>query len=81
MRLTDDQLAARKRRNLAIAGALVAFIVLVFIVTVLNLRRNIEARKTAMEQAPVATIIIPPGPAPAAAPNAAAAQPQPEVRP
>lgn len=43
MRLTPDQLNARKRRNLAIAGGLVLFIVLVFLATVLNLKRNIES--------------------------------------
>ncbi|QBX38261.1 hypothetical protein E4M02_09915 [Brevundimonas sp. S30B] len=80
MRLTDDQLAARKRRNLAIAGALVAFIVLVFIVTVLNLRRNIEAGKVERE-AGLATAVVPPGPAPASAPAALVVQPSPEARP
>ncbi|HZW17101.1 MAG TPA: hypothetical protein VFF66_12725 [Brevundimonas sp.] len=40
MRLTPEQLAARKRRNLALAGALVAFIVLVFATTVLKLNAN-----------------------------------------
>lgn len=44
MRLTPDQLAARKKRNLAIALGLVVFMVLVFAATVLNLRRNIEVR-------------------------------------
>jgi hypothetical protein len=43
-RLTPEQLKARSKRNLAIAGALVAFIVLVFGVTVLNLKRNLDAR-------------------------------------
>jgi hypothetical protein len=43
-RLTPEELSARKKRNLAIAGALVVFIVLVFCVTVLNLKRNVEAR-------------------------------------
>lgn len=47
-RLTPEQLQARNKRNLAIAGALVAFIVLVFSVTVLNLKRNIDARKEAI---------------------------------
>ncbi len=47
-RLTPEELAARDRRNLAIAGALGAFIVLVFTVTVLNLKRNIDARKDAI---------------------------------
>jgi hypothetical protein len=40
MRLTPEQLAARKRRNFALAGALVAFIVLVFATTVLKLQGN-----------------------------------------
>lgn len=44
MRLTPEELRARKRRNLAIAGVLVAFIVLVFGVTVLNLKRNMDQR-------------------------------------
>lgn len=47
-RLTPEELQARQKRNLAIAGALVAFIVLVFTVTVLNLKRNIDARKEAI---------------------------------
>ncbi len=47
-RLTPEELQARKKRNLAIAGALVAFVVLVFAVTVLNLKRNIEARTDAI---------------------------------
>ena len=47
-RLTPQEMSARNKRNLAIAGALVAFIVLVFAVTVLNLKRNIEARADAI---------------------------------
>jgi hypothetical protein len=47
-RLTPEELAARKKRNLAIAGALVAFIILVFGVTVLNLKRNLDAREAAL---------------------------------
>lgn len=47
-RLTPEELQARNKRNLAIAGALVAFIVLVFTVTVLNLKRNIDARAHAI---------------------------------
>jgi cytochrome c-type biogenesis protein CcmE len=47
-RLTPVELQARNKRNLAIAGVLVAFIVLVFTVTVLNLKRNIDARKEAI---------------------------------
>ena len=40
MRLTPEQLAARKKRNRALAGALVLFIVLVFTTTVLKLQGN-----------------------------------------
>ena len=40
MRLTPEQLSARKKRNLALAGVLVAFIVLVFATTVLKLQGN-----------------------------------------
>ena len=47
-RLTPEELSARKKRNLAIAGALVAFMVIVFCVTILNLKRNIDARTAAM---------------------------------
>ena len=47
-RLTPEELQARKKRNLAIAGVLVGFILLVFAVTVLNLKRNIDARKEAI---------------------------------
>mgnify|MGYP000246128790 CR=1 FL=1 len=47
-RLNPDQLLARKKRNTALAGVLVAFIVLVFGVTVLNLKRNIDTRKEAI---------------------------------
>jgi cytochrome c-type biogenesis protein CcmE len=47
-RLTPEEMSARNKRSLAIAGALVAFIVLVFAVTVLNLKRNIEARADAI---------------------------------
>jgi hypothetical protein len=47
-RLTPEELTARKKRNLAIAGALIVFIVLVFGVTVLNLKRNLDAREAAL---------------------------------
>lgn len=69
--LTDEQVRARKRRNVAIAMGLVGFIVLVFVVTVTNLQRNTEARKAA-EAAAVGTVLQadPTLPAPAAAPAA-----------
>lgn len=47
-RLTPEQLNARNKRSLAIAGVLVAFVVLVFGVTVLNLKRNLDARAEAV---------------------------------
>ena len=43
MRLTPEELRARKRRNIALALGLVAFIVLVFVTTVLRLHANIGA--------------------------------------
>lgn len=55
IKLTDEQVRARKRRNVAIALGLVGFIVLVFVVTVVNLQRNTEARKAA-EAAALATV-------------------------
>ncbi|MDZ4363391.1 hypothetical protein [Brevundimonas sp.] len=52
VRLTPEQLTARNRRNRAIATGLIAFMVLIFVVTALNLKRNIDAR--AALNAPVA---------------------------
>lgn len=43
IRLTPDEQAARNRRNVALALGLVAFIVVVFTVTVLRLSANIAA--------------------------------------
>ncbi len=40
-KLTEEEEAARKKRNFAIAGGLVAFMVLVFLITVLRLSQNI----------------------------------------
>lgn len=51
MRLTDEELTARKRRNLWIALGLVAFMVLVFLTTFLRLQQNIA---DAAAPAPVA---------------------------
>ena len=44
MRLSPQELAARKKRNLAIAAALVVFILLVFGTTVANFKRNMDER-------------------------------------
>ncbi len=41
MRLTPEELAARKRRNVAIALGLVVFMVLMFTITVLRLQANV----------------------------------------
>ena len=41
MRLTPEELKARKRRNLAIALGLVAFMALVFVTTLLRLQANV----------------------------------------
>lgn len=47
MRLTPEQLSARKKRNVALAVALVAFIVLVFATTVLRMKSNMDERQAA----------------------------------
>lgn len=41
--LTEDQLAARKKRNIAIAWSLVGFMVVVFLVTVTRLSQNVAS--------------------------------------
>jgi hypothetical protein len=53
MRLTPEELAARKRRNRWLAFALVGFIVVVFATTVLRLHSN-NTQRQAMEQAAAA---------------------------
>ena len=54
MRLTTEQLEARNKRNRALAGALVVFIVLVFTVTVLKMKGNMDDRQEAAAAAPAA---------------------------
>ena len=49
MRLTPEEPRARKRRNVWIAAALVAFIVLVFTTTVLRLQQNQAAERALLE--------------------------------
>lgn len=73
IQLTDEQVRARKRRNLALAGGLVGFIVLVFLATMINLKRNVEARKEAAVAAAPAT------PAPATPAPTQTAEPTAEV--
>lgn len=38
----EMDLAARKKRNLALAGALALFVVLVFVITMIQLARNVH---------------------------------------
>jgi len=49
MRLTPDELRARKRRNLWIALGLLAFIVLVFLTTIVRLQQNQADARAALE--------------------------------
>ena len=44
MQLTPEELRKRNQRNWAIAGVLIAFVVLVFLVTVVKLGGNIANR-------------------------------------
>lgn len=41
VRLTPEQESARKRRNLYIAGGLVVFMVVVFLITIVRLSQNV----------------------------------------
>ncbi|RZJ74262.1 MAG: hypothetical protein EON88_37750 [Brevundimonas sp.] len=52
MRLSPEEFAARKRRNLWIALGLVAFIVLVFATTLLRMMHNSEAARSAAQAVP-----------------------------
>ena len=47
MRLTSEELAARKRRNVWIAMGLVAFVVLLFTTTFLRMQHNQQAARDA----------------------------------
>ncbi len=57
IRLTDQEVTARKRRNLFIALALVAFMVAVFLTTFLRMQHNAEMARAKMlaDSSPVAT--------------------------
>ncbi|MBN9481413.1 MAG: hypothetical protein J0I52_14335 [Bordetella sp.] len=55
LKLSDEQVRARKRRNVAIALGLLAFIVLVYVVTVSRMHANNQARHEA-EAAALATL-------------------------
>ena len=74
--LTDEQVRARKRRNVAIALGLLAFIALVYTVTVSRMHANNKARHEA-EAAALATLerADPALPAPVPAAEAPAAEP------
>ena len=52
MRLTPEQLSARKKRNLALGGALVVFIVLVFTTPGLKMKGNLDDRREAAAAGP-----------------------------
>ena len=43
VKLTPEEEDARKRRNLAIGGSLAAFVIIVFLVTMVRLSQNIAA--------------------------------------
>lgn len=51
VKLTDEQVRARKRRNVAIALGLLGFIALVYLVTLSRMSANNEARKAAEAEA------------------------------
>lgn len=55
IKLSDEQVRARKRRNVAIALGLLAFIALIYLVTVSRMNANNQARQAA-ERAAVATL-------------------------
>ena len=54
LRLTPEELASRKRRNLWIAAALVGFIVLLFATTFLRMQQNLADRRE-LEQTRIAS--------------------------
>ncbi|MBN8529622.1 MAG: hypothetical protein J0M36_10350 [Caulobacterales bacterium] len=54
MQLTPEELAARKRRNIALAWALAAFMVLVFTTTFLRMQHN-SAEAAAKREATLAS--------------------------
>ena len=47
VKLTDDQVRARKRRNIAIALGLLAFIGVVYLITVTRMYNNSQERRAA----------------------------------
>ncbi|MGA0544760.1 hypothetical protein ACO2Q1_05770 [Brevundimonas sp. VNH65] len=59
IRLTPEELAARKRRNVWIALGLVAFMVLLFTTTFLRMQHNQKAARQALTPAPAAAPVQP----------------------
>lgn len=59
IRLTPEELAARKRRNVWIALGLVAFMVLLFTTTFLRMQHNQQAARQALNPAPAAAPVQP----------------------
>lgn len=55
VKLSDEQVRARKRRNIAIAFGLLGFIVLIYLVTMSRMNANNQARQ-AGESAALATL-------------------------
>lgn len=60
IKLTDEQVKARKRRNLAIAFGLLLFIATVYAITVSRMHTNNEARKAADAAHNVAAGVVAP---------------------
>lgn len=59
IRLTPEELAARKRRNVWIALGLVAFMVLLFTTTFLRMQHNQQAARQAQNPVPAAVPVQP----------------------
>ena len=59
IRLTPEELAARKRRNVWIALGLVAFMVLLFTTTFLRMQHNQQAARQALNPVPAAVPVQP----------------------
>ena len=62
IKLTDEQVKARKRRNIAIAMGLLVFIATVYAITVSRMHANNEARKAkeAAENAAAGVVVSAP---------------------
>ena len=58
IKLTDEQVKARKRRNIAIAFGLLLFIATVYAITVSRMHANNEARQAQVEAENIAAGVI-----------------------